>query len=155
MKKLSLLAVVAGLTALAAPAFAHENVSGVACRNYNAGQVTDIDYVTSGVRNINSSGARSVICPVDFVPTADGSITVYVDGRNSNTSVSTTCTLTSYNWNNTFLGSVSATKTNVSGAWEMTLTLPAAQASIWSYLTVLCTLPASSAATITGITALP
>ncbi len=154
MKKLSLLAVVAGLTALAAPAFAHDNESGVACRNFNAGEVTDIDYLTSGVRNI-SSASRSVICPVDFVPTSDGSITVYVDGRNSNTTVSTSCTLNSYDWNNTYLGSVSDTKTGVSGAWEMALVLPAGQASVWSYLTVLCSLPASSAGTITGITAMP
>lgn len=153
-KKLGLLLTVAGVWLAGAPvAQAHENDSGTACHAYNAGEVTDIDYLARGVRNMASS-PRYVICPVDFVPTADGSITVYVDGQHT-IAATTSCTLFSHNYDGTMLGSTSDSRQDVNGSWEMTLSLPAGQASVWSYLSVLCYIPGNGTGLILGTTAMP
>ncbi len=128
------------------------NTSGTACHAYNAAQVADIDYIQSGARNYATS-PRSVICPVPREPLASGATTgyVYVDGSNA-AGTSTSCTLSSYNYNGTFLGSVSFTSS--AATYDNGLSLTSAQLSTFAYTAVLCTLPANSGSTIFGVTAI-
>jgi len=149
MKLLLSLVVTIGLSCLTLTAQAtNANHSGTICKNYNASQVTDIDYLASGTRNINAS-PRSIICPLVRAPTSTNSAAVYVDGYHSG-SQTTTCTLYSYNYNGTYLGSVSFTQTG-SGAFDRYLSLPAPQAPTYATLSVLCTIPGGGAGIIYDI----
>ena len=139
MKSILRLVVMFGLSFFALAAHAvNANHSGTICKNYNASQVGDIDYLPSGTRNLNAS-ARSIICPIVRAPTSTNSIAVYVDGYHYGTQT-TTCTLYSYNYNGTYLGSTSFTQTGT-GAFDRYLSLPSAQAPYYAAASLLCTIP--------------
>ncbi|QWP75747.1 hypothetical protein J5226_19370 [Lysobacter sp. K5869] len=119
------------------------NLQGSACRNYNASEALDIDYLTSGARNINAS-ARSVICPVARHPVTGPGQNFFVDG--SNTSGSPVyCGLYAYDYNGTLLSSTSTTLPGYAS-------LPTV--SYWGYVSVLCTLPGGGAAVVYGASAI-
>ncbi|MET3135053.1 hypothetical protein AAKU55_005356 [Oxalobacteraceae bacterium GrIS 1.11] len=125
------------------------NHSGTICKNYNAGQALDIDYLPNGTRNSNA-GARYVICPIVRAPTANNSASVWVGGTHSNNTVSTSCTLYSYGFlPNTLRGFASFTVSATAGDWERFLSLPVA--NYWDNLSLLCYIPGSYAGVITGI----
>lgn len=138
------LSLIVGITSLGLSINAHAvnaNHSGTICKNYNASQVTDIDYLTSGTRNLNAS-PRAVICPLVRAPNSTSNVAVYVDGFHSGTQT-TTCTLYSYDYNGTYKGSNSFTQTS-SGSWDRYLSLPAGQGPYWGTASVLCTIPGSA-----------
>ena len=142
--KLGLIAALGSVGSLAVVSEAqavNANHSGTICKNYNAGDVGDIDYVTSGTRNLNAN-PRFVICPLVRSPTTDSSIAAYVDGNHFGVQT-TSCTLYSYNYTGAFLGSTSFTR-NQSGAWDQFVSLPAPQAPFYGSLAVLCTIPGSA-----------
>jgi len=124
------------------------NHSGTICKNYNASQVTDIDYLVSGTRNLNAS-ARSIICPIVRAPTSTNNAAVYIDFYHSGTQT-TSCTLYSYNYNGTYMGSASFTQTG-SGYFDKYLSLPAGQAPYWANLAVLCTIPGGATGLLVDI----
>jgi hypothetical protein len=144
MKSSITLGLVVALGSLGIASTAHAtnaNHSGTICKNYNAGQVTDIDYLASGTRNLNAS-PRSVICPLVRSPNSSNNVAVYVDGFHSGTQT-TTCTLYSYDYNGTFKGSNSFTQTST-GSWDRYLSVPAGQGPYWGAASVLCTIPGSA-----------
>jgi len=121
------------------------NHSGTVCKNYNASQVTDIDYLPNGTRNLNAS-ARYVICPITRSPTSTNQVSVYIDGfASSGNTVS--CTLYSYDYNGTFLGSQSF-PTPRTGTFDQHL---AVAGSYWGNASVLCLLPGNAGGIIYGV----
>jgi hypothetical protein len=131
---LALVMGISGLVGVSSKAFAvNSNISGSACRNYNARDVTDIDYLPNGVRNVNVS-SRLVICPIVRSPTSTNAVGVYVDGfvPPGNTIA---CTLFSYNIDGSF-GSQAFTAQP--GTFDQFVTVPG---SYWGNANVLCSLP--------------
>lgn len=121
------------------------NHSGTVCKNYNAAQATDIDYLTNGTRNLNAS-SRYVICPITRSPTSTNQVSVYVDGfAASGKTIS--CTLYSYDYNGTFIGSQSF-PTPRTGTFDQYLSVAG---RYWSNASVLCLLPASAGGIIYGV----
>jgi hypothetical protein len=111
------------------------NIPGSACRNFNAAEATDIDYFGIGVRNVNAS-TRTVVCPVVRSPTSTNTVSVFVDGMaSSNTTIS--CALSSFNFDDTFLGSQSF-PAPLTGRFDQALNVPGA---FWSNAIVICDLP--------------
>jgi len=129
-----------GLLSLPGNAYAvNANNSGTSCRNYNAAQVADIDYLPSGTRNLNAS-SRFVICPIVRSPTsASYAVNVYVDGFAA-AGKSISCTLYSYDFNGTFLGAQSFPAART-GTFDQYLTVAG---HYWSNASVLCLLPGSA-----------
>jgi len=138
------LAVTLGTSALmgAVPNTAHAangNHSGTICKNYNAGQVKDIDYLTNGTRNLNSS-SRFVICPLVTAGTGNANMSVFVDGY-ANSGQTITCTLYSYDFHGNFLGAKSFPSA-LTGKFDVYLSVP--NGTIWGGSSVLCLLPGSA-----------
>jgi hypothetical protein len=140
----------AGLLASAATGHADaatsQNISthGSACKNYNAAEALDIDYLPWGVRNINAA-VRSVICPIARHPVTGPAQNFYVDGSNSN-GASTTCTVYAYNYNGDFLSSYSFT-TNLAKYDQLA---PLTSVSYWGFVSVYCLLPANGNGVLFG-----
>jgi hypothetical protein len=125
---------------------------GVICRNFNASQALDIDYLTSGVRNINAA-ARTVICPVPRSPLAAGDTPLFhVAGRN-NPGTQTTCTLFVHNGLGTFVASQSFT---VPGSnpplWILNYSFPVGTVGASHDVSALCTLPGNGNGIIYRVT---
>jgi hypothetical protein len=114
------------------------NHSGTICKNYNAAEATDIDYLPSGTRNLNAN-PRYVICPIVRSPTSTNQVNVYVDGFAS-AGHTVSCTLYSYDFNGTFLGTQSFPAPRT-GVFDQYLSVPGAY---WSNASVLCYLPGSA-----------
>jgi hypothetical protein len=136
-----------GLMSLSSNAYAvNANNSGTTCKNYNAAQVADIDYLPNGTRNLNAS-SRYVICPIVRSPTsASYAVNVYVDGFAAS-GRTITCTLNSYDYNGNFLGSQSF-PTARTGTFDQYLSVAG---SFWGNASVLCLLPASAGGIIYDI----
>lgn len=148
---LSLATVLLGAaSALPAQAATAQNINthGSACRNYNAGEALDIDYLSYGVRTI-ASGARSVICPLPRHPVTGPGQNFYVDGSNAS-GATTSCTVYAYDYNGTFLSS--ATFSRSDATYTNYVSLPSV--SYWGYVSVLCTLPASGGGVLFGASAI-
>lgn len=157
---LSLLGIAASVALLSTSApmeaeAANINTHGSICQNYNASEVADIDYLTSGVRNIATS-ARSVICSVPRSPLPAGAISgaFYVDFTLApNTSIS--CTLYSFDDNtDDMLGFTQLFQSNPSTSYvdyDILLSLPVINLPTFSYTALLCSLPNNSS-TLRGVT---
>jgi hypothetical protein len=147
---LALLTGVLGLSGLASKAHAElTDMSGTICRNYNAAEVLDIDYLGWGVRNLNAN-PRYVICPVVILslglnPTL---IQLFVQGETFS-GATITCTLSTFDHDGTYLGSDSFLAPR-SGSFSQYLSTSATQLSS---STVLCSLPGSAQGLIVNITA--
>jgi len=125
------------------------NHSGAICKNYNAGEVTQIDYLVNGTRSYRTV-ATSVICPLTRNTSNSAGAWVYVDVTHTG-SRTTTCTAYSYNYNGGFLASASQTWTG-SGFHEFSLNLTGSgKSNSWSDYSVLCTIPGNSAGVVNGI----
>lgn len=120
--------------------------SGSICQHWNPGEANFPIYYADGIKN-SSTTAKYVICPLVVTHTAGqttGSVYVQV-----NTPVAFSCTLYSYSWFDTFLGSKSG---NTSAASKL-LFLGTVPANTFSSHSVLCRLPASYTGKIVGIEA--
>jgi hypothetical protein len=139
------------LLSLASNAYAvNTNNSGTSCKNYNAAQVADIDYLPNGTRNLNAS-SRYVICPIVRSPASTGTaVSVYVDGFAA-AGRTISCTLYSYDYNGTFLGSQSF-PTARTGTFDQYLSVAG---HYWGNASVLCLLPASAGGIIYDVDVLP
>jgi hypothetical protein len=141
------LALVVGLAlgTMGAPAFAAEwtDHSGTICKNYNAGDVGYIDYLTNGTR-ITRAASTSVICPLTRNTTGTNGAYFYVY---VSTTTATSCTAYSYDYNGNFLASASNSGTgllglNLSGAGKSTAL---------SNYSVLCYLPGNYSAVLNTV----
>jgi len=124
------------------------NTHGSTCKNFNAAQALDIDYLTSGVRTI-AGAARPVICAVERHPVNGPSQSFFVDGSNSG-GASTSCTLSSFSNAGVFRDSESFT----SGAatYDQFVTLD--PVDLFDYVSLLCTLPSNARGVLFGVTAI-
>jgi hypothetical protein len=129
------------------------NQSGHCFQPYNAAEATSIDYISTGVRTI-AEVPRYVVASIDHNPTANSSQTIYIDGSHAGVQT-TTCTVFSYDYKGAMLASVSANANSVSGAWERSVNLSAAQMGTWAYYSVLCYIPASTRGLLYGVTVSP
>lgn len=128
---------------------AQTNSSGSDFHAYNASEATVIDYLSNGVRTL-SAYPTSVIGSVDHNPSTNGQV-IYIDGYHSGVQT-TSCTLYSYNYNGTLLAASSVSASGMSGAWERTVYLTAAQSTAWAYYSLLCQIPANGAGVLLGAT---
>jgi hypothetical protein len=134
---------VAGALASPGPA-AHAdqiNTSGTVCKNFNASQALDIDFLANGVRNINAA-PRPVICAIPRSPLPLGSnATFFVDGVNA-PGTTTPCTVF------TFDGTLHSATLSLPGVVTLT-------AGPFAYASVLCTLPGNAGTVVYGATSMP
>jgi hypothetical protein len=127
--------------------------SGTVCKNFNGSQALDIDYLTSGVRNLNAA-ARPVICPVPRSPlAADATPLFLVAGRN-NPGTNTTCTLLVFNGIGTFVQSQSFTIPGGGNPtlWILNYSFEVGTVGASHDVSLLCTLPGNANGTIFRIT---
>jgi len=123
---------------------ANINGHGTLCLPYE-GRDNAKNFIMDAVGLYNRGGGSAggiafALCPavrsIDTTPT--GFVAFYVDGDNF-AGGTTTCTLYSFDFTGTFLGSVQTQSSAQS--YDMYLTLPAAQASFWAYTSVFCEIP--------------
>ncbi len=129
--------------AFAATVFHHASI----CHSLNANQENDLVINTQGVRN-KATTARMVICPL-VVTHTPGQTTggVLVDYKTTDPfSTSITCTLYSYDYLGSFMGST----TNTSG-FNTYISLLGVPVDTFSNHVVLCSLPPNSTGRIIGI----
>lgn len=155
MKSANMLALVVSLAITAtfvsgreASAATTTNHSGTICKNYNAGDATEIDYLPSGARSL-ATYATPVICPLVRSTTRTAGATAYVDVQH-NVNISTNCTVYSYDKKGVYLGSTGANWTGT-GFHEFALTLGAGKSTSTSDYAVLCTIPGNGAGTVMGV----
>ncbi len=137
-----------GLLSLApvVQAAAITDASGTLCKNYNAGQVTFIDYLVDGTRNL-ASYAVPVICPVARNTSDTNGATVFVN-LTTFSAQTTSCTAYSYDFTGAFLGSASGSSTGT-GFQTIGLNLSGAgKSTVWSNYSVLCTIAGNGQALI-------
>lgn len=133
---------------MGAPKDAHAgnlNNAGTICKNYDAGQALDIDYLVSGARNLATS-SRYVICPVVLSPNSNSNVKVHVNGFASS-GQTIFCTLFGIDNTGVILGSKSFSSA-MTGNFDVSLKVPAKGSSNAS---VLCLLPPSSTGIIYDI----
>jgi len=125
------------------------NHSGTICKNYNAGEANQIDYITNGTRSYMSS-TTYVICPLTRNTSNSNGAYVYVDVTHYGTQT-TNCTALSHSDRGAFLASISQTWTG-SGFHEFTINLTGAgKSNAWSDYSVLCTIPGNSQGVVHGV----
>lgn len=125
---------------LAAPAIHNASI----CQHWNPGEANFPIYYADGIKN-SSTSAKTVVCPLAVTHTSGQSTGyVYVDHNNT---VGFYCTLYSYSYSDTYLGSKTVwmpptTKYTYIG------TVPA---NTYSNHSVVCTLPASYGGKVVAI----
>jgi len=131
------------------------NTSGVVCQNYNAAEALDVDYLTSGVRNINPA-PRPVICSIPRAPlpsTARG--TFYIDGYNyGGTSTSCTVYVTTYYGNPVASLSFTETGATAGRSWDHYVSFDPGVVSTYDYVSAVCTIPGNAGGLIYGAIAM-
>ena len=149
-RSLVLAIVMLGLLAAAPMAYAvATNHSGAICKNYNAGEVTLIDYLISGTRSFKTS-ATNIICPLTRNTSNGNGAWVYVDVFHNGTQT-TTCAAYSINTNGSLLAAVSQPWTG-SGSHKFAIDLTGTgKSNSWSDYSVLCTIPGDSRGVIHGV----
>jgi hypothetical protein len=147
--KLGSLFLAAALASLGSAAHADNiNTSGTVCNNFNAGQAQDVDYLGTGVRNLNAS-PRTVVCAIPRSPLQAGATPqFFVDGTNSGTNT-TFCTLFTYSFGGTITQSFSFSRT---GTYDQFVSFAANGVGTFDYASVVCTLPGSAGGTLFGAT---
>jgi hypothetical protein len=137
------------------PTYANVNIQGSSCQPFAAGAGgVDIFAAPTGMWfQAPAFAAIAVTCSLPHSPllTASASLRILIDGDNPN-SAPTSCTLYSYDWSGTFLGSVTAASSSTFGLFTLDLSLPAAQVPYWAYTSVACLQGGGS--TVHGITLL-
>ena len=116
--------------------------SGTVCKNYNAGEVSYVDYFTNGTRIVTKTTPTAVICPLSRNTTGTNGAYIYVHITHSGTQT-TACTAYSYSLNGTPLAAGSGSATG-SGRLLLGLNLyGAGKSAALSNYSVYCTIPGS------------
>jgi hypothetical protein len=153
-KSIVLLALVCGVglsaSAVAPVSAATINTSTLACQAVGAPQ-TDIRHTEQGVSTEGIVSARFIACSVPRSPLVTLGTTgaFVVTGDNRDGHATTTCTLSSYEFTGTFLGSTSFTTSTAH--YAVILTLPVAQLGYWSYTSMTCLMPEFAQATLESV----
>lgn len=147
--KLGSLFLTGALASLGAAAHADNiNTSGTLCQNFNASEALDIDYLVTGVRNINAS-PRSVICAIPRSPLQGGATPqFFVDGTNAGANA-TSCTLFTYSFGGTLTQAFSFSRT---GTYDQFVSFAVNGVGFFDYASLLCTLPGSAGGVLFGTT---
>jgi hypothetical protein len=147
---------VAGMLGLAAnlsDATAGEqiNVHGIACYAKNGSQQGDLEYVPAGVRVKLGIVPREIACAVARTSPTTGpdGLGFFVDGSN-NFSQTTSCTIYSYDFTGSFLGSAQFSSTSAN--YDNFLSLPPANTPAFAYIGMICTIPGNTNGTMRGVT---
>jgi len=117
--------------------------AGTICKNYNANEVSFIDYLVNGTRSLSTSNTY-VICPLTRnTSNANGAyFYVYVAGN-----LQTSCTAYSYEYNGGILASSSASGTGLLGISLAGL----GNSTLYSNYSVLCYLPGNAASVLYSV----
>lgn len=146
--KLGSLFLAGALASFGAAVHADIHTSGVVCNNFNAGEAQDIDYLLTGVRNLNAA-PRQVICAVPVEPIPAGRFPhFFVFGTNVG-QATTPCVLTLYQFNGTITQLRAFTGSGP--AWEFDVVLPVNSVGLGEFASLLCGLPGSGAGTLFGV----
>ncbi len=117
-------------------AFALTTESATVCKPFGDSSTPGLNSRINGVFNF-SGGSLGVVCPlVRTVAAPAAGYSVWVDGTASTGSAS--CSLYSFDYNQTFMGAASFTAT---GVFSRVLTLPQSQVPFYSSQVVSCYLP--------------
>ena len=131
-----MLALGCGLFGVSNSAMALTTEHASICKPYGNSSTAGLYSYTSGAWNY-SGFSMGVACPViRTVAAPAGGFSVWVDGTAAAGTAS--CTLYSYNYDNTYMGSISFSAT---GKFDRLLTLPSAQVPTYSTQMVYCYLP--------------
>ena len=138
----------AGLNASAATS-QNLNTHGSACNPFNAPEVGDIEYLSTGVRTLEAvTGKRKVMCPVARHPVTGPGQKFWVDGSNA-AGQSTLCALYSTKFNGQFSSAYSFS----SNAATYDTPAPLSVVGKYDYVSVLCELPAHADGVLFGVIA--
>jgi len=136
------------------PSLAHAGVlttPGSACKVFgsspSAAGLSAIGSTQAGTTNGDLQLSRSVICPVVRQGDQDG-VTVYVDGQASE-AAPVSCILYSYNYDGTLKASKGFVEKRAQ--FDRSVSLSAAEAPLYAYLNVVCSLPGLHRAKIFGV----
>ena len=138
--------VVLGSTVQTASAFSQTH--GSAFHAYNASEVTSIDYLTNGVRNI-AAGPRYVIAPIAFSPPsnwAGGNAPFRVDGQ---CAAGTNLSYTMYGYS--YKGVLQASQNILQGGAPFDTYVALNPLDVSSYVTLLTQLPANTGTMLYGV----
>jgi len=128
-----------GLLGLSTSAFALTTEHGSICKAYGSSTTAGVYTYITGTFN-SSGGSLGLICPVvRTIPSPAGGYSVWVQGT-SGAAGGGSCAMYSYDYNNTFKGSI-GTGALPAGFFSRVLTLTAAQVPFWSSQSVYCYLP--------------
>lgn len=130
------------------------NTSMVECQAVGASQ-SDLRHAENGVSTEGVViGGRLVACSVTRSPLPVGATgtTFLVTGDNRDAKAVTTCSLGSYDYTGTFLGSRAFTSTTAH--YQVALPLPAAQLGFWAYTSMTCLLPERATAVLESVVAI-
>jgi hypothetical protein len=133
------------LSAGTAYAGVYSHHPGSICQNNYPGDATSIFHETTGTSTISPS--TYVTCPLVRATSNTGGALAYVNIYHS-ASATTTCTLFSHDYNNSYLGSGSDSWT---GTGTYRLTLNGTSSTAWSTYTVSCYIPGDRVGLIIGI----
>jgi hypothetical protein len=133
---MSAMALAFALFGMSGSAMALTTEHGTVCKPYGNSNTSGLYSYVTGVYNY-SGAALGVACPVvRTVAAGAGGYSVWVDGTASTGTAY--CTLYSYNYDGTYLGSVSFSAT---GTFSRLVTLPQSQVTTFSSQVVYCSLP--------------
>lgn len=137
LRALAPIALVAGsLLGVHGSAAALTTEHGNTCKPYGNSATSGLYSYVSGVYNY-SSASMGVACPVvRTIAAATTGYSVWVDGSAS--TGTTTCTLYSYSFSDTYLGAISFSAT---GVFDRLLTLPQSQVPAYSSQVLYCYVP--------------
>jgi hypothetical protein len=119
--------------------------SGTICKNYNAGEVSYIDYFPSGTRIVTKTSPTYVICPVARNTTGTNGAYFYVNV--TGTTQTTYCTAYSYNLYGQYKASSSSSGTGLIGINLYNATSGVNSDALSNY-SVLCYLPGSGSGAV-------
>ena len=136
-----------------APA-ANINTNATECQAQFWPQEADIIHTEKGISTDSTvTSSRWISCSVPRQPLATDATSgsFYVDGDAQN-GAWMVCSLASYDYTGTFLGSYSLTSPGP--AFDFLITLPTAQLGYWAYTGITCVLPPNGNGTLRGVTSI-
>jgi len=136
-----------------APA-ANINTNATECQAQFWPQEADIVHTEKGISTGSTvTASRWISCAIPRSPLASTATSgsFYIDGDSQNGQWMV-CSLASYDFTGTFLGSSSFSSPGP--AFDILLSLPAAQLGYWAYTGIICVLPPNGNGTLRGVTSL-
>jgi hypothetical protein len=143
-----------GMATVASRANAAVTISAQACHQLYQADFNKISYNNIGVTTTSSATSYvNVECPVVRQSLSSG-VTYqyfYIDGVHYSAQ-STSCGISLEDYNGVIkYGTTSTATTSAAGTWEISFSVPAAQATTWVYGHVLCQVPGNGQGAIYGI----